>query len=1041
MKKNLRKDNTVMWQRLTFNLCTLTLMLVLVSTGYAQKSVNGKVTSGEDSSTMPGVSIIEKGTANGTITDVDGNYKIEVSDKNAALLFSFVGFAPQETIVDGRTTIDIVLTTDARQLSEVVITALGVSREKRALGYTVQEVKGDQLDQARETNFVNSLAGKVAGVNVTAGSNALGGSARIVIRGETSLTGNNRPLFVVNGVPIDNGTKVSGQRGADIDYGNAASEINPDDIETITVLKGPNAAALYGSRAANGVILISTKSGKGTKGLGLSFNSTTSFETPLRLPDFQNEYGQGRGGQYNIGDGGRSWGPPLDGRQIAIPVNTEYPPKNGEMAEWLPYPDNVKEFYQTGRTLNNNVSLATGNDKGNIRLSYTNLDQTGLVPNTDLRRHTLAMNGSYQLSERLSVSSSLNYVSSTSDNRSVVGYGNESVVYTWIWEGRQVRTDKMRDYWFKGREGLQPFTYNYSFNDNPYYTMYENTNGMNRHRLVASFLATYNFSKELSLMVRSGMDQSNERRDSRRTYGSNAFPLGMYRQEQLFFEERNSDFLLSYKKDIDQDWSLNISAGGNQMNQRTDRLSNQANELSIPGIYNLGNSRIPVVVDQFDSKYQINSLYGFGQIGYRNSIFLDLTARNDWSSTLPAENNSYFYPSVSLSTVISEFLPLSEKDFLSFAKLRLSWAQVGNDTDPYRLRNIYNYASPWGSLQAVTEPSSIPNADLVPEAINTFEIGADVRILQNRVGLDVAYYDTRSKNQILNIPIDATSGYSSRYLNAGEIRSRGFEIALNATPVRMGTQFRWDVNLNWSSNKAEVISLVEGIDTYVLNSRYVSVQARIGERMGDMYGRGSRRDTEGNIVYINGIPQSTNDLIKVGNYNPDWMAGLYNTFSFKGFMFGGLLDFRKGGDIYSYLQVRGNVAGQMVESLEGREGKIWPGVMESGDGTFVPNDVSITAERYFEVFFNAEQATYDATYLKLRELKLGYKFPNRLMGKTPFKDLTVQIVGRNLALWTNVPHIDPDTSGLSGGGDFLPGIEDMSLPTPRSVGFNINFKL
>lgn len=1029
--------------RFGYHMATLLLTACLSFTSaYAQVSVSGRIVSTEDEMPLPGVNILVKGTSTGTVSDADGKYDLSVSDANATLIFSFVGYSSQEVQVAGRTNFNISLESDSRQLSEVVVTALGVERQKKALGYAVQEIKGSQLDQAREPNLLSALAGKVAGVNITAGTNAIGGSARIVIRGQTSLTGDNQPLFVVNGVPIDNSVVGTSQRGMSIDNGNAAAEINPTDIESMTILKGPNAAALYGSRAANGVILITTKSGKNKKGLGLSFNSTTSFETPLKLPDFQNAYGQGRGGQYNIGDGGRSWGPPLDGRQIAVPVNTEYPPKNGEMAEWVPYPENVKEFFETGRTLSNSVALTAGNENGNFRLSYSNMDQTGMVPNTDLTRHSFAMNGNYSLNEKLSVNSNINFINSHSDNRTVIGYGNESIVYTWIWEGRQVRTDKMRDYWFKGYEGLRPFTYNYSFNDNPYYTVYENLNGLGRNRIYGNVMATYEFTPQLSLMVRHGLDYSNERRDARRTYGSNAFPSGMYRQEQVYFQEQNTDFLFTYDRSINSDLSVKISAGGNRMNQKREILGNQANELSIPGIYNLGNSRIPIVVNQFDSKYRINSLYAFAQIGFREAIYLDLTARNDWSSTLPKDNNSYFYPSASLSGVITELLPISESSLLSFAKVRLSWAQVGNDTDPYRLRNVYNYASPWQSLQAVSEPSSIPNGNLVPEAINTFEIGTDVRFLANRLGLDVAYYDTRSKNQILNIPIDATSGYSSRFLNAGEIRSRGLEVVLSGTPIKSSGGFQWDVNLNWSTNKAEVVSLTEGIDTYVLGSRYVSVQARVGESMGDMYAQGFLRDPGGNIIHLNGIPRETTEQIKVGNYNPDWMAGLYNTFSFKGFSLGALLDYRHGGDIYSYLLVRGNVAGQLVESLAGREaGYVAPGVIDNGDGTFRPNDVNVTAERYWGVYFNGESGTLDATYMKLRELKFGFTFPNQWMEKMPFRDLTIQFVGRNLALWTNVPHIDPDTSGMTGGGGFLPGIEDMSLPTPRSLGFNINVKL
>jgi TonB-linked SusC/RagA family outer membrane protein len=1018
-------------------------VLMTCSAAMAQEfSVSGKVMSGEDQSPLPGVNILLKGSNSGTITDADGNFSVKASSGTDVLVFSFVGFLTQEVLIDGRSTITVILASDAQKLNEVIVTALGVSRDKRALGYTVQEVKGEQLDQARETNLLSTLAGKIAGVNVTNGSNSLGGSVRVVIRGQTSLAGDNQPLFVVNGVPIDNSVVGSNQRGMSIDYGNGASEINPNDIESMTVLKGPNAAALYGSRAANGVILITTKSGKNKKGLGLAFNSTTSFETPLRLPDFQNEYGQGRGGVYNIGDGGRSWGPKLDGRLIRVPVNTEFPPKNGEEVPWVPYPDAMKEFFETGVTLNNGLSLTTGNDKGNFRLSYSNLDQKGMVPNTDLKRNTIAVSGNYSLNDKISVNTNFNYVNTISDNRTVVGYGTESIVYTWFWEGRQVRTDKMRDYWFKGFEGTRPFTYNYSFNDNPYYTIYENLNGVKRNRVFGNIMLNYDITPELNLMLRTGLDFSNERRDSRRTFGSISFPLGMYRQEQEFFQELNSDFLLSYTRPINSSFTMKLAVGGNQMSQRRESLSNQADQLNIPAVYNLGNARIPVVISQYDSKYSINSLYAFATIGYRNAIFLDVTARNDWSSTLPVQNNSYFYPSVSLSGVISDLLKIPATSVLSFAKIRLSWAQVGNDTDPYRLRNVFNYSTPWQSLQAVTEPASISNSNLVPESINTFEVGTDIRLMKDRLGLDVSYYDTRSMNQILNIPIDQTSGYTSRFLNAGEIRSRGLEIVLNGTPIKTQSQFQWDVSLNWSTNVAEVVSLVDGIDTYSLGSRYVSVQARVGQRMGDMYGSVFKRDPAGNIIHLNGVPAQNSTQAKVGNYNPDWIGGLMNTFRFKGISLSVLMDYRKGGSIYSYTVTRGNVAGQLVESLVGREnGYVAPGVIDNGDGTFRPNDVNVSAETYWGAYYNAEAATFDATYLKLREMKLGYTLPNKLLGAFPIRDLTIQVVGRNLALWTNVPHFDPDTSGLTSNGTFLPGIEDYPLPTPRSIGFNINFKL
>lgn len=1026
----------------------MTLLVLIIVSGkhqlYAQNSltVNGQVISFEDDYPIPGVNVSVKGTSTGTITNADGEYTLQVPDPGSVLIFSFVGYESKEIPVNGRSTIDVTLGVDTRQLSEVVVTALNIERETKALGYAVQEVQGEELTKAREANFVNSLQGRVAGVTVTNGPGSIGGSSRIVIRGETSLTGDNQPLFVVDGIPITNNIIGAEQSGQDIDYGNGAAAINPDDVASITVLKGPNAAALYGSRAANGVILITTKSGKGTKGIGISVNSGIAFENPLRLPDYQNGYGQGRGGVYNIGDGGRSWGPPLDGRKIKIPVNTEWPPNNGTEVDWLPYPDNVKEFYETGRTLNNNIALSGSNESGNFRFSYTNLNQTGIVPNTDQIRNNLSLNAGYNFSDKLKLNVVANYIATDSDNRPVMSYGNESPVYTWIWEGRQVRTEWMEDYWVEGLEGTQPFTYNFRFNDNPYYTAYENLNGLERDRLMGNVALSYFFTDELSLMVRTGTDLLNERRTNQRTPGSNAYRSGMYRLDKNQFQEVNADFLLTYDKNINSDWTVKLSAGGNQMRQVRQNLSSRANELNIPGIYNLGNSRIPVENIQFDSEYRINSLYAFGQVGYRDMIYVDLTARNDWSSTLPQENNSYFYPSVSVSTVLSELLNVPNGSALSFAKLRLGWAQVGSDTDPYRLNNVFNYSIPWGGIPAVSEPSSIANADLKPEITTTYEIGANVKFFNNRLGLDLTYYDIRSKNQILSVPIDLTSGYTSRFLNAGEIKNTGVELMLNFVPLASPTGLNWDINLNWSSNRSEVVELAEGITTYELPSRVVSVQARVGEQMGDMYGRVFDRDPDGNIIHLNGIPQLTDDIRKLGNYNPDWIAGIYNTLTYRGIQLGFLFDMRQGGTIYSRLFERGNESGQLEETLPGREdGIIGTGVMMNDQGSYVPNDVNVSAERYYgSGFFNAESSTFDASFVKLRELKLGYTLPNSLVSSTPFRNVSISLVGRNLALWTDVPHIDPETVSINGG-TFLPGIEDLSLPSTRSMGFNLSFNL
>ena len=981
---------------------------------------------------VEGVNVIVQNTTTGVTTDVDGNFTI-ITNKGAVLVVSSIGYEQQLVTASGDF-LNVALNAGTLQLQDVVVTALGITSKKRALGYSVQEVKGEVMTQARETNLVNALAGRIAGVNIVNGSNSIGGSSKIVIRGETSLAGTNQPLFVVDGVPISNAVSTA----RNVDYGNAAGEINPDDIETITVLKGPTAAALYGSRASNGVVLITSKKGKSNQGIGVSVNSTASMEKVMLLPTYQNSYGQGTGGAYNIGDGGRSWGPKLDGRDMKVPVNTEYPPVNGEIIKWEPYPNNVKDFYETGSTLSNNIAISGGNDKGNFRVSYSNLKQTGLVPNTDQKRDNVSVNAGYKFTNKLTVNTTVTYIETNSKNRTVIGYGNQSPVYTWIWEGRQVRTDKMRDYWFKGYEGTRPFTYNYRFNDNPYFGAYENLNGLKKARWIGNVSLTYQFTPELSLLLRTGLDQSNERHDTRRSAGTNSFQQGMYSLDKLFFMERNSDFLLSYDKELNSDWKIKVSAGGNQMRQLQESFTNTAGQLSIPGLYNLGNSAIPLVGSQYDSKYAINSLYGYGQVAYKNAIFLDVTARNDWSSSLPAANNSYFYPSVSLSGVFSDFLKLPAKSALSYGKVRLSWARVGNDTRPYRLRNVYGYSTAWSTFQTVSEPSSIANANLLPEMLDTYELGTEMRFFKNRLGIDFTYYNTISKNQIINLAIDPTTGYTSNSVNAGKIQSHGFEIMLNFTPIK-SKSFQWDVNMNWASNRAFVKELADGLNTYQLPSTVLSNQARVGGRMGDMYGTTYRRDPDGNIVYLNGITQRDPTLKLLGNYNPDWTAGISNNFNYKGIIASFLLDWRFGGKFYPYMYVRGNEAGQLIESLEGREGIVGNGVMLDANGKYVPNNVNVRGETYWGAYFNGEAGTFDGTWLKLREVKVGYTIPKKWLKRSPVKDISILLVGRNLALWTQVPHVDPDTSAMSGDA-VVPGSENMSLPASRSFGLNLNFK-
>lgn len=1101
---------------------------LLAVCAYAQTSVSGRVTSGEDSSPLPGVNILVKGTAAGTISDADGNYTVSVPSSDVTLVFSFVGYISQDVSLNGRSTIDVILATDAKQLSEVVVTALGIQKEKKALGYSVQSIQGETLTTARETNVVNQLAGKIAGVTVVGSNSGVGGSSRVTIRGERSMDLNkNQPLYVIDGVPISNGINgASGRNNLEVDFGNGAGYVNADDIESMTVLKGAAASALYGSRAANGVIVIKTKSGRGTKGIGVEVNSNTTFENALRLPDYQNKYGQGNGngGDFAFVNGGgagltdgtdESWGPAFNGQlypQFNSPrtlngSSTEY--FGGDMnapagsvitpTPWLNDKDGVKNFFETGRTLTNNVALTGSNQHGDLRLSYTNLDQTGIVPNTDLRRHTVSLSGGYNLTKKLSARAFMSYMKSESDNRPSISYGTENIMYLFnCWLPRSVKVSDLKDYWMKGLEGRRQFNWNYNYHDNPYFTMYENTNGQGVDRLIGNIALKYDFTSWLSLQLRTATDYAHERRQFRRAFTTQRFPFGQYRETSIVAEERNSDFLLTFNKEVvPSNITLVASVGGNQLRQKSEYLDVNAPQLNIPEVYNLTNFRAPLQTTQTDTRKSINSLYATAQIGFRNMLYLDLTARNDWSSalTLPqdlkdagigTEDNSYFYSSAALSAVISDMVELPQ--FFTFAKVRGNIAQVGNDTDAFTFTQAYNPADPFGASQVYGETDRLANFSLKPEISTAYEGGFDVRFFEGRIGLDFTYYQSRTRNQILNIPLSITSGYNSLSINAGEIKNFGYEIVLNTIPVRMENGLQWNLDVNFSSNRSEVISLSSGLGNYVMADRRVSIEARVGERMGDMYGIGFARvqntdpdkpyydesgEFVGQMVFSNpnaagsggGRPIATTDRIKLGNYNPDWLAGINNTFSFKGIKLGVLFDIRHGGEIYSETQTVGREGGIIVETLEGRENGYYPqasaaidpllldapagtyvvgeGVTQNADGSFTKNEYRVLPRQWHSAWTGgrsiAEGVVYDASFVKLREVQLGYTLPDKLFGKLPFRSVTITLVGRNLALWTDVPHVDPEVMSYSGG-TALPGIEYMSIPSSRSYGVNIGLK-
>ena len=1088
----------------------LAITLMSVVTLSAQR-VSGVVTDAETNELLPGATIVVQNEGRGTTSDGDGKFSIEAI-AGEMLVVSMIGYGPQTITVGSSTSISVTLSLD-NQLQEVIVTALGISREKKSLGYSVQEVKGEDLTKARETNIINSLAGKVAGVTIVGNPSGIGSSSRITIRGERSLNINrNQPLFVVDGVPISNELRgSSGSSYQEADYGNGAGFVNPDDVESITVLKGASAAALYGSRANNGVILITTKTGKNTKGIGVSVNSTVTTENVLRLPDYQNVYGQGLGGVFEFKDGNgggaadgvdENWGPSFNGQlldQFDSPTTNGY--RGGDVGNlftsigpvnleqqlmargeinatpWVARPDNIKDFFETGVTQTHNVALTGSNSNGDFRLSYTWLDQVGTIPNTDLKRNTLSFSGGYNLSPKLKVRTNINYLTNKSANRPNLSYGTENIMYLFnCWLGRQVDLAAMKNYWQADREGLNQYNFNYNYHDNPYFGLYENTNSQDLNRVYGNVSVTYDLTRDLSLMLSSGTDASNEFRARRRAYSTQRFQRGSYREERIGFTELNTDFLLGYKKELNQQFDLNLGVGGNAMRQKGRYSDVIAPELAVPGIYTLSNSRVALqnLTNTPFTEKRINSLYATGQLGFNNYLYLDLSARNDWSSTLPSDSRSYLYYAANVSAVLTDAFKINNNSVLSFAKIRFGVAQVGNDTDPYQLATIFNAQQAVLGSPSYSESGVLVNADLKPEISTSIETGFDVRFFHNRVGLDFTYYNTQSKNQILPIPLSNTTGYSARIINAGLIENQGMEVTLNITPVRQ-RNFSWDMAFNFSRNRSEVKDLftdpVSGqkVTNYVLATRNnVYVEARIGEQMGNMYGIGYARVSSdpndkyydatgqnvGKVVYNSqGKPVPTSSRILLGNYNPDWLGGINNTFTFKGLSLGVLFDIRSGGNVYSHTQTVGREGGTIDETLEGRadgydlnvagNGVIGEGVVANADGTFTPNTVKLSAREWHTTYTLGrsliEGVVYDASFTKLREVRLGYTLPNKIFGRTSLRDLTITFVGRNLALWTKVPHIDPETSA-NVGGTIVPGIEAVAPPSTRSMGVNLSFR-
>ena len=1039
---------------------------------------------------LPGAVVLVQGSTRGTLTDLNGNFAIETAAGDMQLRFSFVGFQDQMLPIDGRERYEVTLG-GMIGIDEVVITALGVERSEKSLGYAIQSLDGKAVSEVPVTNAVSALNGKIAGVNIQSSSAGPTASANVTIRGAGSLSGNNQALFVVNGIPITNGLFSSGDGlngSTTIDFGNAAQVINPDDIAEISVLKGPAAAALYGTRAAAGVVLINTKTGQGAPGWHVDINSSTTLSGLLRMPDFQNEYGAGGYGRYSYSNGatytgdfydafGENWGPRLDGSAIRQ-WNT-----NGEATPFTAAPDNVRNFFRTGVTSRNHVAISNQSEDGDFRMGYTHLDSRGIVPNTDLTRHTISMSSGQNIGERLNVRTNLNYIRSGSGNVPNAGYDeSSSIMYGWLWFQRNAPIDDLQNYWKPGLENVQQANTEELWTNNPWFLVNENTNGFNNDRIIGNVAATYNLTDRVSVRYRMGADINGEKRRFRRAMSTKSVLLGSYREDDLRFHETNNELLLSYDgTDYEKEWNLSARLGGNIMRQTTEILRANAPQLLIPGIFNLGNSRSGVITDDFTYRKGINSAFGVANISYKNRFFLDLTGRNDWSSTLPTNNNSYFYPSATASAILSDMFDLGNK--LDFAKVRAAYAEVGGDTDPYNIRNVYVYENAWGDQPVAAESADLANAGLLPERTSSIEFGADLRWWLGRLGLDVAWYQMNSRDQIINLPLAATSGYTSRIVNSGEIQNRGIEVVLRGQPVKNDV-LTWTSTLNLTRNRSEVLSLADGVESYQIipdlypndGGQDLSFEARVGQPYGLLVGLGFQRDDAGNIIHENGLPMLTENKVNAGSYQPDLLFGWDNEFRFGRFTAGFLLNGQLGGLIFSRSHALYATAGSItnnddpnmpLSTLDGREtyditygadgipvynavnesswGVVGPGVMYNAEGNLVENDVAVPTRDYILSYYgngfsrdNIESALYDATFIKLKELRLGFDIPaDWLSSNMNASSATISLVGRNLLLFTDVPTIDPETYSIRAG-RIVPGFESTALPTPRTIGLAIN---
>lgn len=1044
-------------------------------------TISGTVVDSTTSNTIPGVNVLVTETGTGTATNQNGEFTISgVPAGSQTVEFSFVGYrtkqVPVEVTANETTNIRVQLARSEVELQNIVVTALGIEREERALGYSVGTIEGAELDQAGETNFISTLAGKTAGMSVK-GSSQMGGSARIEIRGAGSISGNTQPLIVIDGVPIDNSTFNSGTQARGFggyDYGNAASMINPSNIESISVLKGASAAALYGSRAANGVIEVTTKDGTREEGIGVTFQTSLTVGELYNLPDYQNKYGGGASPNFAMVNGqlradygtDQSWGPRLDGRMVREWFSfDDVNGLQGELTPWDAHPNNVENYFRQSLTSNTNVAFSQGGESYNYRLSLNNTQQRGATPLANMTTRSFKVNGSIDLTDRLSVTANGTFNTTNADRRPGSGYTNASGAWLQFNHFGQRQIDlsadaPMRDIerpngdqrsWNWANSSEAPSAGDIIYANNPFWIRRRNYQNDDTQRIFGKVELSYDLMDNLTVSGNVDTDFYTERRAERTAVGS--VQLSDYTEDVHEVQETNVQGRLNYDGQLAESISLQASAGADyRYNSRYTNIGSVNGGLINPGVYTVENSASRPSINDYFQEQALVGVYGDVSLGYNELVYLGGSLRNDWSSTLPADNNSYLYPSVNASFVFSSLPALQDSDALSFGKVRASWSRVGRSAEPYSLSFTYNTGTPFSGRPVQSLPGTLPNSDLKRELKQSFEVGTQIQLFQNRVALDATYYQNETQDLIQDAPVSRSSGFQARTINAGRISNKGVELRLRLTPVS-AERTNWDLTFNWSKNVNEVEELAEGVQNIPLNGASAppfgpQIVAQEGEPLGAFYGNGFVRQNGTKVVSPAGFPNTEGPKV-LGDYRPDWEGSVSTTFSYGNFRASLLVDGQKGGQIWSLSNLFGMYSGMFQETVRHniRQFGLRPTnvVTEDGEpfygvgGTAEnPTSAAGTPKAFFQSLFgNHEAHLYSASHIKLREVSVSYTLPRRWFRDVPIQQFVVSAVGRDLAtLLKYTPNFDP--TAITTSTDLRQGFETGQLPPQRTVGLRLN---